>query len=72
MIGGQIVPIHAMAQQLLLSFFSFFFAWRRLTCQSIIANRKRLSNPDRQRKQTTGDRRVHSTSCDRGSCFAMA
>ena len=33
----------------------FFGAWRRLTCPSIIANRKRLSNPDRQIKQITGD-----------------
>ena len=29
---------------------SFFLAWRRLTCLSIIANRKRVSNPEKQIK----------------------
>ena len=54
------------------SFFSFKNGEGLLTCLSIIANRKRLSNPDRQIKQTIGDCRVHSTSYDKGSCFAMA
>ena len=52
--------------------FFFFFKWRRLTFPSIIANRKRLSNPDRQIKQTTGDRWVHSTSYDKESCSSRA
>ena len=47
---------------------SLFSSRRRLTCLSIIANRKHLGNPDRQIKQVTGGCRVHSTSCDKGSC----
>ena len=38
----------------------------------MIASRKRLSNPDRQIKQSTGEFRVYSTSYEKGSCFAMA
>ena len=51
------------------SFSILLVAWRRLTCLSIIANRKFLSNADRQIKQTTGDCRVHSTSYYKGSCL---
>ena len=39
---------------------------------SIIANCKRLSHPDSEIKQTTGECRVYSTSYDKGSCFAKA
>ena len=48
-----------------------FLTWRRLACPSIIANRKRFSNLDRQIKQTTRHCRVHSTSYDKESCFAL-
>jgi hypothetical protein len=57
-------------RSVLVIFFSPFWAWH--TCLSIIANRKRLSNCDRQTKHIRGDCRVYSTSFDKGSCFAMA
>ena len=41
--------------------FVFHFRWRRLYMSIIVANRKGLSNPDRQMEQSTGDRRVNST-----------
>ena len=34
--------------------------------------KKSCQQPERQVKQTTGELRVHSTSYDKGSCFAMA
>ena len=49
-------------------FFFFFFLEESLhahRCQS-------YQQFERQIKQTTGDCRVHSTSYDKGSCFAMA
>ena len=49
-------------------FFFFFFVEESLhvhRCQS-------CQQPERQIKQTTGECRVHSTSYDKGSCFAMA
>ena len=49
-------------------FFFFFFVGESLhvqRCQS-------YQQPERQLKQTTGECRVHSTSYDKGSCFAMA
>ena len=52
----------------LLFFFLFFFVEESLhvhRCQS-------CQQPERQIKQTTGELRVHSTSYDKGSCFAMA
>ena len=50
----------------------FLGGMEKLTCLSIIANRMHLSNHDRQIKETTGDCRVHSTSNDKRSCFAVA
>ena len=49
-------------------FFFLFFGLESLhahRCQS-------CQQPERQIKQTTGEFRVHSTSYDKGSCFAMA
>ena len=49
-------------------FFFLFFVEESLhvhQCQS-------YQQPERQIKQTTGECRVHSTSYDKGSCFAMA
>ena len=49
-------------------FLSFFWGEESLhvhRCQS-------CQQPERQIKQTTGELRVHSTSYDKGSCFAMA
>ena len=50
-------------------FFFFFFGVE----ESLHAHRcQSCQQPERQIKQTTGECRVHSTSCDKGSCFAMA
>ena len=50
-------------------FFFFFF----LVEESLHAYRcQSYQQPERQLKQTTGEFRVHSTSYDKGSCFAMA
>ena len=51
-------------------FFSFFCF---LVEESLHAQRcQSCQQPERQIKQTTGELRVHSTSYDKGSCFAMA
>ena len=47
----------------------FFCVWKK-AYMPIDANL--VSNLERQIKQTTGELRVHSTSYDKGSCFAMA
>jgi hypothetical protein len=50
--------------------FFFFFFWVE---ESLHAHRcQSCQQPERQIKQTTGELRVHSTSYDKGSCFAMA
>ena len=50
-------------------YFLFFF----LVEESLHAHRcQSYQQPERQIKQTTGELRVHSTSYDKGSCFAMA
>ena len=52
------------------TFFFFFFFWLE---ESLHAHRcQSCQQPERQIKQTTGELRVHSTSYDKGSCFAMA
>ena len=51
-------------------FFFFFFLWVE---ESLHVHRcQSYQQSERQIKQTTGEFRVHSTSYDKGSCFAMA
>ena len=51
------------------SFLFFFFFWLE---ESLHAHRcQSYEQPERQIKQTTGECRVHSTSYDKASCFAM-
>ena len=51
-------------------FFFFFFFWGE---ESLHAHRcQSYQQFERQIKQTTEECRVHSTSYDKGSCFAMA
>ena len=51
-------------------YFLFFFF---LVEESLHVHRcQSCQQPERQIKQTTGELRVHSTSYDKGSCFAMA
>ena len=61
---------------LALSFFLFFwglFFFFFLVEESLHVHRcQSCQQPERQIKQTTGECRVHSTSYDKGSCFAMA
>ena len=51
-------------------FFFLFFWWKK---ESLHAHRcQSYKQFERQIKQTTEECRVHSTSYDKGSCFAMA